>query len=260
MRLLAGTAGFSNDDWAGVFYPPGLPRSERLGFYAEHFDAVEINSTFYAVPGRRTFQSMVERAAGRLSLCVKLHRSFTHERDADAAAADRFRYTVGPAGEAGVLGPLLAQFPYSFRNTEDGRAWVGKLARWFSGMELAVEFRHDSWDRPAVDGLLRDLGLHPVSVDLPDLPGLPEPAARGSRELAYLRLAGRNAASWWEANSASARHDYLYAEAELEAWVRRLRRVAAERSYAFFLNTVRGQALENARRFRRLWDAAEDEG
>lgn len=250
--LYLGTGGFSNEDWIGLFYPPELKKTGWLGFYAEHFNAVEVNSTFYAVPGQKTFVSMVERGTG-LAFAVKLHRSFTHERDADAEAASRFRFTVEPARAAGRLGPLLAQFPYSFKNGGESRAHLASLAEWFSGLELAVEFRHESWDTDAVRQYLFDLGLFPVSVDLPRLTGLPEASLYG-RDLVYLRLHGRNAKTWWGGDNA-ARHDYLYTEAELELWVAALRRLSPERAYVFFQNTVRGQALENARRFRELWEA-----
>ena len=256
--LYLGTGGFSNDDWVGIFYPPTLKKTEWLPHYAQHFNAVEVNSTFYAVPGQKTFASMVERTEGKLEFSVKLHQSFTHTLDADREAAGRFRFTVEPAREAGVLGPLLAQFPYSFKNTQDAREHLKNLAEWFEagrgGPEIAVEFRHESWDRDAVHQYLHDVGLEAVSVDLPRLQGLPEAALhRGA--YAYLRLHGRNAKNWWDGKDAAARHDYTYTEAELELWVNALRRAAVERAYVFFQNTTRGQGLENARQFRALWDA-----
>ena len=75
-QLYLGTGGFSNDDWVGIFYEPHLKKTQWLEFYSHHFNAVEINSTFYAVPGQKTFVSMLERSGGRLMFCAKLHRSF----------------------------------------------------------------------------------------------------------------------------------------------------------------------------------------
>lgn len=256
-ELLLGTGGFSNEDWVGIFYPPDLKKNQWLGFYAQHFNAVEVNSTFYAVPAQKTFESMLERSDGRLVFAVKLHRSFTHDvgkpEMADAQAAKRFLFTVDPVRAAGKLGPLLAQFPYSFKNTSDARAHLANLAEWFQGLDVAVEFRHQSWDREPVYQFLADLGLHSVSVDLPRLEGLPAPTLRGSK-FAYLRLHGRNAGNWWDGKDAAERHDYLYTPDELEPWVSAIGSSRLERAFVFFQNTTRGQGLENARQFVRLWE------
>lgn len=253
VRLFLGTGGFSNDDWVGLLYPPAAKKTEWIGIYAEKFNAVEVNSTFYAVPGQKTFTSMLERSGGELTFCVKLHRSFTHDRDASPEAARRFLFTVEPAREAGRLGPLLAQFPYSFKNGPDAREHLSRLAEWFQGRELAVEFRHSSWEKEPVRQYLADLGLALVSVDLPDLQGLPGPAAYAGLPYAYLRLHGRNARQWFDADSAAERHDYQYTPDELAGWVSALRQSSPERAYVFFQNTTRGQALTNAAQFRALW-------
>jgi uncharacterized protein YecE (DUF72 family) len=260
VQLFLGTGGFSNDDWVGLLYPPTAKKTDWIGIYAKAFNAVEVNSTFYAVPGQKTFTSMLERSGGGLTFCVKLHRSFTHEREADKAAADRFRFTIDPARQAGRLGPLLAQFPYSFKNGPDGRAHLANLAEWFEGLELAVEFRHASWERDPIREYLADLGLSLVSVDLPDLRGLPAPATYAGAPYAYVRLHGRNAGQWFDAQNAADRHDYLYTPAELEGWVRAIRGASPERAFVFFQNTTRGQALENARQFRELWEGHEKGG
>ena len=261
MELFLGTGGFSNDDWVGIFYPPELKKNEWIGFYAQHFNAVEVNSTFYAVPAQKTFTSMLERSEGRLMFCVKLHRSFTHDVGkpdmADAAAASRFLFTVDPVRQVGKMGPLLAQFPYSFKNTPESRARLSNLAEWFNagrdGVQLAVEFRHQSWDRGPVYQYLADLGLHAVSVDLPRLEGLPESTVRAS-SLIYTRMHGRNAPNWFEGKDAAERHDYLYTPEELEPWVGAIRRAGVPKAFVFFQNTTRGQGLQNAREFRALWD------
>jgi uncharacterized protein YecE (DUF72 family) len=259
-ELFLGTGGFSNDDWVGIFYPDDLKKNQWLEFYSQHFNAIEVNSTFYAVPAQKTFSSMLERSQGRLMFCAKLHRSFTHDlgkpAQADEAAAGRFRFTVEPVREAGKLGPLLAQFPYSFKNSSENRAYLAVLADWFGsnhGLELSVEFRHASWDRAPVDAYLNDLGVTTVSVDYPPLEGLPKPAVRGL-ETVYARLHGRNSANWWDGGDAAARHDYLYTPAELEPWTKAIRTSRAARAFVFFQNTTRGQGLTNARDFHTLWE------
>jgi uncharacterized protein YecE (DUF72 family) len=255
-ELSLGTGGFSNEDWVGIFYPPNLKKNQWLGFYAQRFNAVEVNSTFYAVPAQKTFSSMLERSEGRLTFAVKLHRSFTHDvgtaAAADARAAERFQFTIAPVQDAGKLGPLLAQFPFSFKNTGDSRAHLAALAEWFAGFDVAVEFRHHSWDRGPVYQFLEDLGLHAVSVDLPRLEGLPAPTLRGNR-FVYLRLHGRNTIHWWDGKDAAERHDYLYTSDELAPWVNAIQKSRLAQAFVFFQNTTRGQGLENARQFQALW-------
>jgi uncharacterized protein YecE (DUF72 family) len=262
VELFLGTGGFSNDDWVGIFYPPELKKTEWLEYYSRHFNAIEVNSTFYAVPAQKTFASMLERSQGRLRFCAKLHRSFTHDLGkpemADASAASRFLFTIDPVRQAGKLGPLLAQFPYSFKNTQESRTHLAHLVEWFGvgrddGVQLAVEFRHQSWDREPVYQYLADLGLQAVSVDLPRLEGLPASRLRASG-LIYARMHGRNAVHWFDGKDAAERHDYQYTPAELEPWVTSIKGSGVSSAYVFFQNTTRGQGLTNAREFQALWD------
>jgi uncharacterized protein YecE (DUF72 family) len=258
-ELFLGTGGFSNDDWVGIFYPPELKKNQWLDYYAQHYNAIEVNSTFYAVPAQKTFSSMLERSQQRLMFCAKLHRSFTHDlgkpTQATETSASQFRFTIEPVRNAGKLGQLLAQFPYAFKNSSENRSYLAILADWFGsqhGLELSVEFRHASWDRSPVDAYLQELGITPVSVDYPPLEGLPKASVRGSRTV-YARLHGRNSANWWDGADAAARHDYQYTPAELEPWVRALQASQAQQVFVFFQNTTRGQGLTNANEFRSLW-------
>lgn len=249
--IWVGTGGFSNDDWIGIFYPPELKKTQWLEYYAEHFKTVEINSTFYAVPAQKQMANMITRTKGKMQFCVKLHQSFTHQFTATAQSASEFRYTTQPLLEQGKLGALLAQFPFAFKNSGENRRYLEQLADWFSGFPLAVEFRHSSWDKQAVYQFLADLGLHPVSLDLPELQGLPAPVLRRDA-LVYVRLHGRNQANWFEGKDAAERHDYLYSPEELEPWAEALQKVKSLPCFVFFENTTRGQGLENAKMLREM--------
>jgi uncharacterized protein YecE (DUF72 family) len=251
MQVFIGTGGFSNDDWIGIYYPESIKKTAWLEFYAQEFNIVEINSTFYAVPAQKQMANMITRTKGKMMFCAKLHKSFTHEFTATAKSASEFKYTMQPMLEEGKLGALLAQFPFSFKNTFEARVYLEQLANWFSGFPLAVEFRHVSWDNKAVYQFLADLSLQPVSLDLPQLTGLPSPVLRHDK-MVYLRLHGRNATNWFEGKDAAERHDYLYTIAELEPWATVLKQVRNSQMYVFFENTTRGQGLENARMLKTL--------
>ncbi|HEX7021648.1 MAG TPA: DUF72 domain-containing protein [Trueperaceae bacterium] len=247
MELYLGTGGYSNDDWLGLLYPPGTKSSDFLSIYSEHFNAVELNSSFYAIPGTRAFEGMLRKSGGRVRFSVKLHCSMTHERDADENMYQRLLESVEPLREAGMLGPFLAQFPYSFHRTPDNRQYLQDLVQHFAGERLALEFRTDDWDKDEVRESLRDFGLIWVSVDYPPLHGLPEAQLHLTSDVAYLRLHGRNEKAWWDGKNASERHDYRYSAEELRPWVSRIAEHQDELSqaYVFFLNTTHGHALEN---------------
>lgn len=248
MELYLGTGGYSNDDWLGLLYPEGSKQGDWLGIYAQHFNAVELNSSFYAIPGVKAFAGMLNKSGGKLRFAIKLHQSMTHSRDAEAGLYTRLRESVSPLREAGVLGPFLAQFPYAFKRTPANRLYLQELAQRFEGEALAVEFRHASWDQPAVRTALASAGLAWVSVDLPALQGLPVSAFYVTGEVAYIRMHGRNTATWWAGKTAAERHDYLYSADELRPWIAEVLAQSDELTQLYWLlqNTTKGHALKNA--------------
>ncbi|HHO58587.1 DUF72 domain-containing protein [Oceanithermus desulfurans] len=247
MELYLGTGGFSYPYWKGIFYPPGLKPRDYLWHYARHFNAVEVNASFYHVPAAKTFAGMLERSGGRVRFAVKVHRSVTHARDATDELYARLFEATRPLAEAGVLGPFVAQFPYAFHRTPANRRYLLEVARRFEGRRLAIELRHASWAREPVWDAFRELGLVWVSADYPPLAGLPQSGLVVTAPVAYLRLMGRNAAKWWDHQEREERYDYLYAPEELRPYARGLAAHAGElqEAWVIFHNTPRGQALAN---------------
>ncbi|MCR4376431.1 MAG: DUF72 domain-containing protein [Acidobacteria bacterium] len=146
--------------WNGVFYPARRPRGfDELRYYAEHFDIVEVNSTFYRMPDAGHVARWVERTPADFLFAIKLFQKFTHPDMYLARAGvtdwslslgdvDTFRAGMGPLAEAGRLAALLVQFPSSFHAeaaTGDYLAW---LLQALAGYPLAVELRHRSWFAP----------------------------------------------------------------------------------------------------------------
>jgi uncharacterized protein YecE (DUF72 family) len=261
VRVYIGTGGYSNEDWigsgSGKLYPPGSKPGDYLGLYAGRFNAVELNSSFYAIPGIKAFEGMVKKVSGRVRFSVKLHQVFTHARKPQDADVDRMLQSPEPLREAGLMGPYLAQFPYSFHRTPANRTYLADLAERFSGHELAVELRHASWDKPEVRDGMAEFGLIWVSPDYPPVGGMPEPQVHLSGEVAYLRLHGRNKESWWDGGSAAERHDYLYSRAEMDEWAEKIALVEGdlEEVYIYFQNTTKGHALKNAPMLREALNA-----
>ncbi|WP_291425924.1 DUF72 domain-containing protein [Deinococcus sp.] len=248
MRVYIGCGGYSNDDWTapGLIYE-GVRKDDYLATYSEHFDAVELNSSFYAIPGLKAFEGMARKSGGHTRFTVKLNRVFTHDRAPTDTDFDRMLQSPEPLRDVGVMGPYLAQFPFSFHRTPENRRYLGMLTERFAGHELAVELRHASWDKPEVRGGMSELGVIWVSPDYPPLGGMPEPQVHVTSDVGYLRLHGRNKGSWWEGQSAAERHDYLYNRAEMAEWAEKIALVNDDLSelYVFFQNTTKGHALKN---------------
>jgi len=243
-----GTSGFSYPEWRGPFYPEGLPQQRMLDFYAGQFAAVEINSTYYHIPPPRNMAAMAKRAEGRLEFAVKAHQDMTHSREKAHDALPAFREAIQPLREAGALGCILLQFPFSFKATGGNADFLRRIAAGLAPDPLVVEFRHRSWTTEVTFDLLRKLGLAYCCVDEPRLPNLPPPIVRATAPLAYVRFHGRNRQKWWTHAEAWERYDYLYSEAELREWVPKIRSLAeaSQQCYAFFNNHARGQAVTNA--------------
>jgi uncharacterized protein YecE (DUF72 family) len=239
MELYLGSGGYTNDDWKGVLYPPDAPSSEFLESYSQHFNAVELESSFYNIPGKKAFEGMVRKSGGHVHIAVKAHRSMTHMRSSDEGGYRRLRASVKPLREAGMLGPFLAQFPRSFHYTPENQSYVLELASRFEGEALAIEFRSPEWHDPEVESSLRDQGVTWVSVDYPEIANMGPRQLVTTSQIAYVRLFGRNEKKWYAGKTAKEKHDYRYQAAELQFWVDEIvaRRDELAQAYVILLNT-----------------------
>ena len=197
---------------------------------------------------------MAQRAEGRLEFAVKAHQDMTHSREKMNNALPAFRGAIEPLRQAGALGCVLLQFPFSFRASGENADFLRRIAAGLAPDPLVVEFRHRSWTTEGTFELLRRLRLAYCCVDEPRLPNLPPPIVRATAPLAYVRFHGRNRQTWWTHTEAWERYDYLYTEAELREWVPKIRTLAeaSQQCYAFFNNHARGQAVTNAQMLIRL--------
>lgn len=243
--IRVGTAGFSYDDWREKFYPPKLPKAQWFNFYADHFDCLEINSSYYSWLGAKTTNSLVSRAPKGFLFTLKLHASITHEREDLAkgikATIEQNRAFV----EHDMLGAHLAQFPNSFHRTDENEDYVRRLAERIA--KLCVEFRHSSWS--GSQEFLQQIGAGWVCVDEPRLRGLLRWTPQVTSDIAYFRFHGRNAAKWYDHEQAFERYDYLYTEQELDQLAPDILRAETEArtTFAIFNNHYGAQAATNAR-------------
>jgi uncharacterized protein YecE (DUF72 family) len=250
-----GTSGYSFKDWVGPFYPPGTRPEQQLEHYAQHFDCLELNVTYYRIPDAKLLAGFERRTPPGFAFIVKLHGDITHKRSDDPALDSAFHQALEPLRAADKMQGLLAQFPYSFHNTAENRAYLARLRTRYPDDALFLEFRHTSWTQSPVFDFLRNLRLAWVCVDEPPLPNLIAPRARTTTAHGYVRLHGRNAAAWYAGGEGgSDRYDYLYSESELREWAEKIKQMVqdARQTWVFFNNCHAGQAPVNAQAMKDL--------
>jgi len=186
-EIRIGTQSWSYDDWKDVFYPPGAKQQDRLPFYAEIFDTVELDTTFYGPPRASIARSWERQTPESFRFAAKLPRTITHDRllrDAGEPMSE-FVLALEPLGEK--LGPLLVQLPAEFvRSDETQRDLDAFLAAAPEGLRIAVEFRDVSWHVEEVTDLLRRHGAALTWTEWRGLPRVPAVTA----DFLYLRWLG----------------------------------------------------------------------
>jgi uncharacterized protein YecE (DUF72 family) len=267
--IRVGTCSWADESFSKAWYPKGVKSGERLGFYAERFDVVEANSSFYRLPDEElvarwarllpdgfvmhvTAFGLMTRHPVRLEAVPEdLHgeveadergRVDRPSREVRGEVFRRFLAALEPLREAGKLGGILMQFPPYVVPKPRSYEYLEWAREQLAGHEMLVEFRHKAWfDEPAEPlGFLEQHDMTYVTVDAPpDV--IPLVVARTSGT-AYVRFHGRNRATWFKRTGSTAeRFDYLYSPTELEEWADTLRELDrnAQVVYAMFNNNGR---------------------
>lgn len=247
-----GPAGWLYKDWKGIVYPSKRARDfHELSYLARYFDAVEINTSFYGPFTAKMATGWIRKVESneQFRFTAKLWRGFTHDHAATSADENAFKEGLTPLVEAGRLGALLLQFPWSFRNTDENRAYVAQLCSRFAEYPLVLEVRHGSWSEPGVLSILEGLDLGLCNIDQPLFKRSVKPAALATSRVGYVRLHGRNYQSWFTENKyVGERYDYLYSPDELDPWIDRIKVVeqATDETYVITNNHYIGKAVVNA--------------
>jgi uncharacterized protein YecE (DUF72 family) len=271
--IRVGTSGWSypsgNGTWNGIFYPAqpsrrprGTPKFDELAFYAEHFNTVEVNSSFYRVPAVAAVKKWAERTPADFEFSLKLYQKFTHpEMFAKATGGDpaelgrtdvdEFRAALAPLADAGKLGALLAQFPASFKNEPESRGYLEWLLKSFCEYPIAVELRHRSWSEEPEEtaALLSSFQAALAQIDEPKFKSsIRQDLLPNVKSFFYLRLHGRNAAQWWKHDSSEDRYNYFYSAEELEPFAQAARAASREvkKAYLYANNHFSAKSVANA--------------
>ena len=233
-----GCSGWNYRDWRESFYPPRLPAARWLESYAERFDTVEVNNTFYRLPNVSAVARWVAQTPPSFQFTIKASRYLTHVRrlqDLDEGVA-RFYERIEPLVKGERLGPVLWQLPANFRRDDERLAQA--LGRLPPGRHT-FEFRDESWFAPDVLALLRE---HDVALAIGDTPQRPFQPHDMTADWTFVRFhyghRGRNG---------------NYSESELREWAARISAWREDRDvYAYFNNDWSEYAPRNALTLKRL--------
>jgi uncharacterized protein YecE (DUF72 family) len=286
-RIVVGTSSWADPGFVADWYPDDLPAAEQLPWYAEHFEAVEVNATFYAVPSTATVRRWAEVTPEGFTFDVKLHQSLSRHsatvdhlpkalrddvdttprgrvrpsQDLDRELGRRYKRAVKPLVEAGKLSSFLLQLSPAFKPPSRTLDELDVLLQTLAPHRVAIEFRHRAWlheeRREATLGWLGEHGAAFVAVDAPEGKPptmMPRFDAVTNPDLAYLRLHGRNARGWVKGRTVAERFGYRYDEAELEEIAKRAETLAEEAATVrvMFNNNRSDDAPTNAQQLRAL--------
>jgi uncharacterized protein YecE (DUF72 family) len=287
MGIVVGTSSWSDPGFVEHWYPKGLPGKERLAFYAERFEAVELNSSFYAIPATSTVEGWAKVAPDGFRFDVKLHRLLSRhaaqvkELPADlregAETTERGRVKLDPAlqdemirrtaeamqplASAGKLGSYLLQLTPAFDPRRNQLDELAPVIEGLAPVPVAVEFRRRSWASPKrFEAVLDWLAAHDAvfaCLDTPPgdhVPIFPPIDAVTNEALAYMRCHGRNTEGYLHGRSVAERFDYDYPKDELGEIAGRARALdsEAEQVHVMFNNNARELAPKAARGLRTI--------
>lgn len=274
--LRVGTSSFASADWVGVFYPPGTRPEGYLPSYAERFDTVEIDSSFYGTPTPKQVENWRARTPDGFVFAAKVPQVVSHAEISPESTDELAKFLEVMRGLGPKLGPLLFQFPYiaKGRDAEEwstGDRFRARLAALMEhlpdDLRFAVEVRNDRWIGPPLLDLLRARGIALAFVDYYTMPAMARIATRpesATADFAYVRFLGNHkemdAQVERKAAAGGRRWDALVQDrtAEVNAWLPALRQLAVRirRTYVFFNNHYAGHAPASIDLFRTLWESA----
>ena len=286
-RIVVGTSSWADPGFVQDWYPPGMPARDRLPWYAERFEAVEVNSSFYAIPDRRTVVRWAEITPAGFTFDVKLHRLLSRHSgqldslppelreeartnprgrvlltpELEAAMVDATLAAVEPLAEAGKLSTFLLQLTPAFAPGRHELSELHGLIERARPHPVAVELRHRGWVREdraeRTFGFLEEHGAVYVSVDAPPgdhVPIMPPVDAVTRDDLAYLRAHGRNTTGYLTGKTVAERFGWVYSDEELREIAELTRGMSEDvpQVRVMFNNNRSADAPTAARRFREL--------
>ena len=231
LHYCTGTSGWHYDHWRDRFYPEKLAKAKWLEFYADHFNTVELNNSFYRLPSEAAFANWYNSSPPDFIFAVKVSRFITHIKRLRNSEEPVDTFITRAKGLGEKLGPLLYQLPPNLhRDDERLESFLSILP---PGMKHVVEFRHQSWLEDSVFEVLHKYNVGLCIFDMPDI-SCPLVA---TADFAYIRFHG-----------STGLYSSCYSNEELADWAKRLTNLAANLKavYIYFNNDAEAFAVRNA--------------
>ena len=285
-EIFTGTASWTDPGFVEAWYPPKLPASQRLHWYAQHFRMVEVNSTFYGVPDPQTVKKWCDQTPEGFLFDVKLHRFLSRHstkpeflpaglrakaevqkgkvmltQKLEKAVLQIFLRGIEPLQNAGKLGALLLQLSPSFSPRNHHLNELDQIVELLRGYKFAIELRNGGWiskdNFPATKKYFAERKVAFVMVDSPDDPHfmvLPSVDLITTPKLSYIRAHGRNAPGYIRGRTVATRFDYDYPREELEEIADRAVKAAkkSEEVHVVYNNNKADYAPRAAMMFQRI--------
>ena len=286
-RILVGTASWSDPGFVAHWYPKKMPAAERLPWYAQHFEMVEVNSSFYSVPDLRMVERWIRSTPEEFVFNLKLHQLLSRHStalkllppelqrraevdgkgkvllspDVEEAMAEEIKRVASRLRDTGKLGVLLLQLSPAFSPRKHSLGELDPLLKMLRGFRLAVEFRNRNWaETDRLPELLKFMRAHSTALVSVDAPAKAHFTIMPSeldeitdKRTAYLRLHGRDPHAYITGKTVAERFNYDYSDAEIEEVAERSKRLAqeAEEVHVIFNNNYADYAPHAAIRLRK---------
>lgn len=260
-KIFVGTAGWSYQDWIGSFYPHKQSKNfDWLNFYSNYFNAVEINSTYYTYFDPKIFNGWLNKVESNADFlfAVKLHQDFTHKKKYGGINIKAVAEGLDILAEAGRLGGLLIQFPYSFLLNKENGLYLKKIIDLFPAHSKFIELRHKSWMNEKFFEFVSSNKSSLCTIDQPVIGKALEFKPILVGENLYVRLHGRNVKEWKKSTGRmgvkltyeqqSERYNYFYTPGELIEIENGIKEIfdAAKKIFVILNNHPHGNAVANA--------------
>lgn len=271
-KLYIGTAGWSYKDWYPVFYPKSQSKQfDWLQYYANYFNCVEVNSSYYNYIAKSTAEQWVRKIehVDDFLFTIKLHQDFTHIRNYNPEKVNRSEVIFNLLKSNERFGGILLQFPYSFYFNSSNLEYLLNLVEAFSGYKGIVEVRHGSWMHNEAIQFFKENNLSLCLIDQPEMNNVININPIITNKTFYLRLHGRNKEGWQNSiksfgqkqtyEQQNSRYNYLYSISELIEIETKIKESLEQAEEIFIItnNHPQGNAVVNALEFKFLLNGRE---
>jgi len=235
-KLFIGTSGWVYPHWEGVFYPGDLPSKDKLKYFSKHFKTAEINYSFYHLPRPATYQNWYNQTPEDFLFAVKASRFITHIKRLQGTKEASKQFIENALNLKEKLGPILFQFPPSFKATEENVSRLEGFLKLITKRKTryAFEFRHKSWCDKKIYNLLKKHNAAWVIADSPNYPKAEDVTA----DFIYIRMHGSKVL-----------FSSSYTKKELKDLAQKIKKWLKQRLdiYVYFNNDAYGYAVGNAK-------------